>query len=366
MLIAFLDVSPIDYTPATPYERPIGGTQSAAAYLSVELARRGHTVFLINSTTTPGVYSDVTCLNLSEGGPGAFLNGFDVVVVVSGTLGTYMRQAEKVTTRMVLWAHMAHDQAAMQGLRDPTERNAWNGFAFVSQWQRDHACRAFGISPERTAILRNAVGPRFLEQPIEAPWFQSGAPPRLVYTTTPFRGLAQLLDAFPRIRAAVPDASLSVFSSMKVYQYADGTDPFAALYARAKTMDGVAYLGSVDQPRLAADISGAAALTYPSVFAETSCIVAMEAMAIGAEVLSTDEGALPETLAGFGRMTPLLKNPSAFAESYARLVTDRLTEMRGNPDEALEQRNAAIEFARATYRWDRRAEEWETYLSAIE
>ena len=92
----------------------------------------------------------------------------------------------------------------------------------------------------------------------------------------------------------------------------------------------------------------------------------MEAMAIGAAVLSTDEGALPETLAGFGRMTPLVKNPLAFAESYARLVTDSLTEMRNDPDAAAEQRNAAIEFARSTYRWDRRAEEWETYLSAIE
>ncbi len=366
MLIAFLDVSPIDYTPVTPYERPIGGTQSAAAYLSVELAKRGHTVFLINSTTTPGVYGDVTCLNLAEGGPGGFLNGFDVVVVVGGTLGAYMRQTEKVATRMILWAHMAHDQTAMQGLRDPAERSAWNGVAFVSQWQRDHACREFGIVPERTAILRNAVAPSFLDQAIEAPWFHTGAPPRLVYTTTPFRGLSQLLDAFPRIRAAIPDVTLSVFSSMKVYQYADGTDPFGGLYAKAASMDGVCYRGSVDQPLLAAELNGAAAFTYPSVFAETSCIVAMEAMAIGAEVLSTDEGALPETLAGFGRTTPLITNPTAFAESYARLVIDALQEMRANPDEAATHRDATIDFARSTYRWARRAEEWETYLSAIE
>jgi glycosyltransferase involved in cell wall biosynthesis len=365
VLIAFLDVSPIDYTPLTPYQRPIGGTQSAASYLSVELARRGHTVFLINSTTTPGVYSDVTCLNLAEGGPGAFLNGFDVVIVVSGTLGTYMRQTERVTTKMVLWAHMAHDQTAMQGLRDPVERGAWDGFAFVSEWQRDHACRSFGLKPEKTAILRNAVGPSFLDQPIETPWFQSGAPPRLVYTTTPFRGLTHLLAAFPRIRATVPDVTLSVFSSMKVYQYADGTDPFENLYKAAGSMDGVEYRGSVDQPRLAAELSDAAALAYPSIFAETSCIVAMEAMAIGADVLATDEGALPETLSGFGRTTKLLKNQAAFTESYARLVIDALSEMQAEPEAAAQQRDARIEFIRSTCRWDRRAEEWETYLSAI-
>jgi glycosyltransferase involved in cell wall biosynthesis len=91
----------------------------------------------------------------------------------------------------------------------------------------------------------------------------------------------------------------------------------------------------------------------------------MEAMAIGADVLATDEGALPETLNGFGRTTPLLKNPAAFAENYARLVIDALSEMRADPQAAARQRDARIDYFRSTCRWERRAEEWETYLSTI-
>ena len=40
-------------------------------------------------------------------------------------------------------------------------------------------------------------------------------------------------------------------------------------------------------------------------FAETSCITAMEAMACGLPWISTDRGALPETVGGAGLLVPL-------------------------------------------------------------
>ena len=41
MNIAFVDSIGWDYDVSTPYERPLGGSQSALAYLAVELARQG-------------------------------------------------------------------------------------------------------------------------------------------------------------------------------------------------------------------------------------------------------------------------------------------------------------------------------------
>ena len=53
MKIAFVDGINWDYTPLTPFERPLGGSQSAAVYLARELAARGHAVSYFNSTSTP-------------------------------------------------------------------------------------------------------------------------------------------------------------------------------------------------------------------------------------------------------------------------------------------------------------------------
>jgi hypothetical protein len=44
----------------TPHLRGIGGTESANAYVSVELAKLGHSVALLTNTSTPGYYRGVS------------------------------------------------------------------------------------------------------------------------------------------------------------------------------------------------------------------------------------------------------------------------------------------------------------------
>src|SRR4029078_13648770 len=52
MRILFIDPSRWQYTVDAPYERPLGGSQSALCYLAAELAQLGHSVTLINGITT--------------------------------------------------------------------------------------------------------------------------------------------------------------------------------------------------------------------------------------------------------------------------------------------------------------------------
>ena len=63
MNIAFLDSIGWDYDVSTPYERPLGGSQSALAYLAGELARRGSRVTLYSGTSRPGEVMGVTCVS---------------------------------------------------------------------------------------------------------------------------------------------------------------------------------------------------------------------------------------------------------------------------------------------------------------
>ena len=185
--------------------------------------------------------------------------------------------------------------------------------------------------------------------------------PTLAQTSAPFRGLQELLDAFPRIQDAIPELRLRVYSGQATYQVAEKDDPFADLYSRCRTQPGVDYVGPIPQPSLARALREAWILAYPCVFSETSCIAVMEAMAAGCEVVTVPRAALPETTAGFARMTPLTYQ-DRFVPAFADGVIAAIRERRADPVGAELRLRAQVRRVMAVDTWRDRAEEWEDAL----
>jgi glycosyltransferase involved in cell wall biosynthesis len=365
MDIAFLDPVGWPYTADTPYELPLGGTQSALCYLAAALADLGHAVTVFNGVPAPVESRGVSFRHIDELRSAGKLRGFDALVVLNAAIGALLRNDIGPQPPLVLWTGHAHDQPAVERLKLAEERAAWAGFAFVSNWQRDHYQAGFAIPHERAGVLRNAVAPAFGALALREPWFATGAPPTLVYTSTPFRGLEVLLAAFPIIRGAISDARLRVFSSMGVYQMPAVDDPYRVLYEHCQSLDGATYEGALGQARLAEELSDAAALAYPSTFAETSCIAALEAMAAGAAVITTRTGALPETTSGFASLVDWQGDPIALVKSFAAATIEALCEMRAHPEAAASLRRQSIAYVRENYLWPARAKEWAAWISEI-
>jgi glycosyltransferase involved in cell wall biosynthesis len=365
MRIVFVHRTVNDYTVETPYQRGIGGTESALCYVSVELAKRGQTVSLLTSTSAPGRYRDVECLNYKASLTPDLINAADVVVVSNEACGRTLKDEFRAKKPLVMWNQHADDQPAIEALEYTRERKAWASIAFVSEWQREQFCNIYWIDRDKTRVMRNAISPAFANAVPARPWFQSGQAPVLVYTSAPYRGLDVLLDAVPIIRSAISDMRLRVFSGSRLHQAATESDSYADLFQRCAATEGVDYVGTIPQTELAGELSHAAALAYPSTFPETSCIAAMEAMSAGATVLTTRSGAMPETTAGFGSMIEPYEDPAHLARAFAQMAIDALAEARREPDAAAERRARQIEFTRRNYSWSARALEWESYLSEV-
>jgi glycosyltransferase involved in cell wall biosynthesis len=363
MRIVFFDSMPMNYTVETPYQQPLGGAQSAACYLAAELARLGHKIAIVNNTTAAGVYRGVDCVDRSRGQTAVFLNDFDVVVALGDSLGLWLRNELGVTVPLVFWNPHTTDQPAVQSLRDASERATWSAFAFMTQWQLDTYVSQFDVPRTKSRVMRNAVAPAFANIDPGPPWFSTGSSPTLFYTSTPFRGLDVLLGTFPVIRAAIPGIRLRVFSSMATYQVRQDLDNYSPLYAYCRSQEGIEYVGAISQSSLAQELSGAAALTYPSTFPETSCIAALEAMAVGARILTTRLGALPETTGRFSRMIEYQNDRVQLGRAYAAMVINDLSDIRRNSARALSQRNEQIAFIRENYTWPGRAIEWVNWLT---
>lgn len=364
MHFLFIDPVGTGYDPETPLRQPLGGTQSAVAYLSTELTRAGCKVTLMNNATekrvVSGVRVDANAKIMAEG-----FGQFDAVIVVSVAAGYKFRQVIPKSVPMLLYCHHAADQPAVAQLSAQDVCQAWSGFVMVSNWQRDAYAARFGLPRENLHVVENAVSPVFLSQTPAAPWFEKRAAPTLAYISTPFRGLDVLLAAFPAIRERVPGAGLKVFSGMKLYDQAAKNDPHDYLYAWARALPGVIYSPPVSQSELAVHLRDAAALTYPSTFPETSCISVMEAMACGADVLTTELGALPETLHGFGRTMPMTSTLAELTRNYVEFVCDALLEAQQNPAAAAERRKIQAEYVQNHYTWASRAQSWIGLVEAI-
>jgi glycosyltransferase involved in cell wall biosynthesis len=365
MKLAFIDMIQMEYTADSPWHIPMGGTQAALCYLSIELAQQGHQVSVVNHASKPGHYRGVYFPEGETGRTVAFLGQQDAIIATR-PFGLPLRRAlprGPTAPLLLCWIQHAADQRAVSLLENSEERDAWDHFALVSLWQAQRYHATFGIDQRRISIMRNAIAPFFAEQP----WTARAVPkedPLLVYTSTPFRGLDLLLDAFPLIRRAFPALRLRLFSSMKVYGLSD--EPYRPLYERAQSMPGVEWVGSIDQPRLAWEMAGADMLAYPSTFAETACIAAMEAMASGCLIATTDLGALPETLAGFGQMMPKVddQNRAGAAEAYAELVLGMLRRAIADPAGHAARMSEQVRFARVVYSWPRLAKQWADWIAA--
>jgi tetratricopeptide (TPR) repeat protein/glycosyltransferase involved in cell wall biosynthesis len=315
---------PRPFRTQTPYEQPLGGSESALCYLAEALATQGQEVFLLTTGGEAGTSRRVRCLPLS---PAALrqLPEQDVLVVQNlAGQGQALRAALGRRTRLLYWTGHGVEQPAVQALRDPAERAAYDGFAFVSDWQRRRYQEVFGLEPARTVVLRNGISPAFenlfaLGESIRAAKAQ---PPVLAYTSTPDRGLDLLLEAFPRICEAVPGTTLEVYSGLGLYGFAPAEDQarFGTLYEPCRATAGVDYVGPVPQPELARRLRRTMLLAYPNTVPETSCIAVLEALAAGCVVVSSAWGALPETGAGFARLVPVEGGRAAYLDRFVAEV----------------------------------------------
>lgn len=367
MRIAFLDPIGWDYDPLTPLRRPLGGTQSAVAYLAAALARRGHEVALLNGATAPRRVEGVTIAPMN-GAPLEQLAGLDAVILVSGLPSEALQSLwplAQTRTPLLLWLHSNASTDAARYLTEGRVLASFNKIIGVSRWQIGALNRELGVPLERMQPIGNAVAPPF-EALLSAPPDQPRSPqPTLAYSVTPFRGLDLLLEAWPRILQAVPNARLKVYSSLAMYQVADAEDPYRAIYDACRATPGVDYIGALSQTDLAAALSQAWLFAYPSTYQETFCIGLIEAMAAGCHAVTTDLAALPETAMGHATLVPFEADRAQLARRFADAAIDRLTWMAQAPAQAANARIAQRASLAQTMVWRARAMEWEAMIASL-
>ena len=189
----------------------------------------------------------------------------------------------------VLWEHLNYDQPNVQGLKDESLVNQLDAIVFVSHWQHDQFRRHFPIPGNKCYVIQNATEacPHHVKPSSNL---------RLIYTSTPWRGLKVLAEVWERLDRS--DVELVVYSGTKIYgqEFHDREHPkFVPIYNKLKRLPGVTYIDYAPNEEIRQALQSAHILAYPNTWEETSCLAAMEALTAGCKVVTTIYGALPET-----------------------------------------------------------------------
>jgi glycosyltransferase involved in cell wall biosynthesis len=209
-------------------------------------------------------------------------------------------------------------------------------------------------------VIGNGIAPAFENMFASAADLKAVKTNRAAYTSTPFRGLDVLARAFP---LAGIETGLDIYSGMAIYHAPETR--YVPLYEALKATPRCHMHGPVGQDELAVRLKPVSFLTYPSTFAETYCIAALEAIAAGLKVVSTDLGALKETTLGFADLVPRPPSAEALVPLYAQRLKQVVGQFLGDPDGWAEERYAQASEVNRRCSWSTRAREWEEFLGPV-
>lgn len=358
-----LIIDPVDfpYGPRTPYERPLGGMQSAVVYLAHAIGKAGHTVVVLNNIEQPQSDGPVFFYPLPKDGD-AFTTlcqklQADVGVVVGSSDALQAAHHNIPDLAWMFWTGHAHDQLHHQSFRDSAKGLAGVRYMFVSEWQQSHFVREFALPEEACVAIGYGIAPTFeplLDQPLS--WAER---PHLTYSSTPFRGLSVLTDILESPIGSRFDAT--IFSGMQTY-HRDNSG-FEELFGRLHALPHVSVPGAVSQTELAAGLAKGSVWAYSNTFAETFCIAAREAVAAGNLVIATALGALPETIGPLA-FTMIDNAPvEALRDAFTRELTTLEHQWSTNRQPLIDHAMAQRAWLKAHGTWDAQAATFLRYVS---
>jgi glycosyltransferase involved in cell wall biosynthesis len=290
------------WTPETPNKTGIGGSETAAIEMAKELHRRGHRVEVI--AEADGDYDGVRYTHWQKA------QRIDCDVLIVSRQPAIMEHAANINARLkLLWVHDINC-----GPFTP-QMERWlyqfDRVLCLSEWHKRFFLSSYPtLDPGKVVVTRNGIDPeRFLSLPEpEHSWTKSltARSNRLIFSSSPNRGLDVLLYLFPEIRRRVPNVELHIyygFDCWEAFARAHNNQPELAAIEEYKRRinaavrdGGVHYHGRVNQRTLADAFMRSKVWAYPTSFTETSCVTAMEAQAAGCVPVCTSVAALPETV----------------------------------------------------------------------
>lgn len=349
--ILFIDFSFWDYH--TIKNSPLGGTQSAIYYMSLELSKIYNICVMTKNKDNIDVHLNLKYQNFNYNN----LNNFkpDIIIcqgIINNIVFDFKNQNKN--TQLILWQQ--HDvnikfiKNEFNKIIKTNTNNLIDKYIFVSKWQRDRFIQQYNIDYNKAFVFQNGIDKKILDDCLNINI--NNKKKELIYISSPYRGLLPAYFIFDEIKNFIPDIKLKVFSCFKrdimnscgnsnnnnhseykcltlndLENFDDNYNKYYInLYKLLINNPNVEFYGSVPQNVLFQHMKDCMIFFYPNTYPETCCTSIIEAMAHKCNIITSDLGALRETSNGFSKLfNPLIENILNFDYDVENAVINPIT-----------------------------------------
>jgi GR25 family glycosyltransferase involved in LPS biosynthesis/glycosyltransferase involved in cell wall biosynthesis len=343
-ILFYAGYSTVPWNHSSMLRGALGGSERAVAHLSNELCRQGYTVY-VSGGVQPDDSVGVKYVGLSDLPELLRTTAFHTIICSRYVSFLELYGGSASWHRFYVWAHDTHLLSYGCDLSDTAILDKWSdhidGCVCQTQWHADEYARQYPMLKSRIRVINNGIDAALFPRPI------SKKTNRFIYTSRTERGLSRILDLWPDIVAALPDATL-VISTYVPFPCNDDERRIQARIAQLNDTHGkecIRHLGQLNPAQLYAEMGAAEYWLYPTDWPETSCITAMEMLMSGVICLYYPVAGLTDTMGGCGIQIA----PGSELETLCRITSDET--------EQTKQREQGRAYAEGCT-WAHRAQQW--------
>lgn len=292
------------WSPLSIDEGGLGGSETALSVVSCRLGQMGYDV-RVYTDASPGLFGGGIWRPAAAFDP---TEEADAVIVMRNPA---LFDIEFHAPIRALWCH----DHSYDGLMTKERIENMTHVVTLSQWEKKRFSKRYkdiGLTKQKSTVLRNGILYRDVQEELNYPDADQGfaeRKPRVIYSSSADRGLDVLLEIWPDIREHVPEAELHVYYGWDIFDRIAAQNPILLAYKQkvhklftdaGGEEGGIFFRGRMGQKELREEMQQARVWAYPTAFLETSCITAMEARAAGLACVTSNLGALAETIGEHG------------------------------------------------------------------
>lgn len=262
----------------------------------------------------------------------------------------------------VLWLHDLPGDPESEHLKDGGHER-FHVLVFVSNWQMQQYTSYYSIPWHKCVVIENAIDPIMDGNNVVQKEISDTI--KLIYHTTPHRGLEILVPVFKALCEKHDNIELDVFSSFKIYGWEHRDQPYQQIIDDCKQHPKINYHGTVPNSEVREALKKAHIFAYPSIWTETSCISLIEAMSAGCICVHPNLGALYETAGGTTMMYQYQDTPQQHAETFFGMLDVAITEIQQSKQAAIGAASLSCSYANLRFTWPTAVAKWRMMLKTL-